>query len=68
MVKLDEIDKLILTFLCINGAASGPQISSRLTEMDKAITDRAVLQRIARLKEKNIIQGYATILHPDIIE
>jgi DNA-binding Lrp family transcriptional regulator len=68
MVNVDEIDKLILTFLGINGGASGPQISSRLTEMDKAITGRAVLQRIKRLKENNIIQGYTTILRPDLIE
>jgi DNA-binding Lrp family transcriptional regulator len=67
MVKLDKIDKVILTLLGINSAASAPQISSKLTEMDKSITDRAVLQRIARLEEKKIIQGYATILHPDII-
>jgi DNA-binding Lrp family transcriptional regulator len=28
---------------------------------------RAVLQRIKRLQEKKIIQGYTTILNPDII-
>jgi DNA-binding Lrp family transcriptional regulator len=67
MVKLDEIDKLILTLLGINSAASASQISNKLREMDKTITDRAVLQRIARLKEKKIIQGYTTILQPDII-
>jgi DNA-binding Lrp family transcriptional regulator len=67
MVKLDEIDKLILTLLGINSAASASQISNILREMDKTITDRAVLQRIARLKEKKIIQGYTTILQPDII-
>jgi len=68
MFKLDEIDKVILTLLGINSAASAPQISNKLTEIDKSITDRAVLQRIARLQEKKIIQGYTTILHPDIIE
>jgi len=67
MVKLDEIDKVILTLLSINGAASAPQISSKLAEMDKSITDRAVLQRIARLEDKKILQGYTTILHPDMI-
>ena len=67
MVKLDEIDKVILTLLGINSAASAPQISSKLTEMDKSITDRAVLQRIARLEDKKILQGYTTILHPDMI-
>ena len=67
MVKLDEIDKVILTLLSINGAASAPQISSKLAEMDKSITDRAVLQRIARLEDKKIIQGYTTLLHPDVI-
>jgi DNA-binding Lrp family transcriptional regulator len=68
MVKLDEIDKVILTHLGINSAASAPQISSKLTEINKSKTDRAVLQRIARLQEKKIIQGYTTILHPDMIE
>jgi DNA-binding Lrp family transcriptional regulator len=67
MVKLDEIDKVILTLLGIYGTASAPQISNKLTEMDKSITDRAVLQRIKRLQEKRIIQGYTTILNPDII-
>jgi DNA-binding Lrp family transcriptional regulator len=67
MVKLDEIDKVILTFLGIYGTASAPQISNKLTEMDNSITDRAVLQRIKRLREKKIIQGYTTILNPDII-
>jgi DNA-binding Lrp family transcriptional regulator len=67
MVKLDEIDKVILTLLGIYGTASAPQISNTLTEMDKSITDRAVLQRIKRLQEKKIIQGYTTILNPNII-
>jgi DNA-binding Lrp family transcriptional regulator len=67
LVKLDDIDKTILTFLGINSAASAPQISNKLAQMDKMITDRAVLQRIARLEDKEIIQGYTTILRPDII-
>ena len=67
MVKLDEIDKVILTLLGKNGTASAPQISNKLTEMDKSITDRAVLQRIKRLQEEKIIQGYTTILNPDMI-
>jgi DNA-binding Lrp family transcriptional regulator len=67
MTKLDDIDKVLLTLLGINSAASAPQISNKLAQMDKSITDRAVLQRIARLEDKEIIQGYTTILHQDII-
>lgn len=32
-----------------------------------SLTDRAVLQRIARLQERKIIQGYTTILDPSIL-
>ncbi|MGA7367789.1 MAG: hypothetical protein WBX01_01580 [Nitrososphaeraceae archaeon] len=40
MAKLDDIDKVILTLLGIDSAASAPQISNKLTQMDKSITDR----------------------------
>ena len=49
------------------GASSAPQISNKLAEMNKSITDRAVLQRIKRLQEKKIIQDYTAILNPEII-
>jgi DNA-binding Lrp family transcriptional regulator len=68
MIKLDEIDKEILTLLGRNGRTSGSQISKDLTTvMNKSMTDRAALQRIDRLENRKIIQGYTTILNSDIV-
>lgn len=68
MIKLDEIDKEILTLLGRNGRTSGSQISKDLTiVMNKSMTDRMALQRIDRLENRKIIQGYTTILNSDIV-
>jgi DNA-binding Lrp family transcriptional regulator len=50
-----------------NGRSTGVQISKALSKMRMSLTDRAVLQRIARLEEKKIIQGYTITLNPSII-
>src|SRR5918994_2739553 len=65
--SLDIIDRGILTLLGNDSRSSGPEITKKLSEIQISFTDRAVLQRIARLQEKKIIQGYTTILHPSIL-
>jgi DNA-binding Lrp family transcriptional regulator len=56
----------VLALLGKNSRATGSELSKELSEMNISLTDRAVLQRIARLHKKKTIQGYTTILHPDI--
>lgn len=65
--SLDIIDRGILSLLGKDSRSSGPEITKKLSEIQISLTDRAVLQRIARLQEKKIIQGYTTILHPSIL-
>lgn len=50
-----------------NSRSTGVQISKALSKMRLSLTDRAVLQRIARLEEKKIIQAYTITLNPSII-
>lgn len=64
--SLDIIDRGILALLGKDSRLSGPEISMKLSEVQISLTDRAVLQRIARLQKK-IIQDYTTILHPSIL-
>ena len=65
MMRLDEIDKGILTLLGRDSRSTARRISNGLKEMQLKLTGRAVLQRIARLEERGIIQGYTVNLHPD---
>lgn len=65
--SLDIIDRGILALLGKDSRSSGPEISMKLSEVQISLTDRAVLQRIARLQKKKIIQDYTTILHPSIL-
>lgn len=67
MPDLDSIDKGILMILNKNSRSTGVQISKALSKMRISLTDRAVLQRIARLEEKRIIQAYTITLNPSII-
>lgn len=67
MTDLDTIDMDLLALLGKNGRSTAPEISKELSEIHVSLTDRAVLQRIARLQEKKIIQGYTTILNPAIL-
>jgi DNA-binding Lrp family transcriptional regulator len=50
-----------------NSRSTGVQISKALSKMRISLTDRAVLQRIARLEEKRVIQVYTITLNPSII-
>ena len=56
-----------LLFWAKNSRSNAPKISKELSEMQISLTDRAVLQRIERLEEKRIIQGYTTILYSSIL-
>jgi DNA-binding Lrp family transcriptional regulator len=67
MIDLDTTDRGILALLGKNGRSNGHKISKELSDMRISLTDRAVLQRIARLQEKKIIQGYTTTLNPSIL-
>jgi DNA-binding Lrp family transcriptional regulator len=67
MFSLDSIDNSILALLGKNSRSNAPKISKELSEMQISLTDRAVLQRIERLEEKKIIQGYTTTLDPSIL-
>jgi DNA-binding Lrp family transcriptional regulator len=67
MPYLDSIDKGILMILNKNSRSTGVQISKALSKMRISLTDRAVLQRIARLEKRKIIQAYTITLNPSII-
>jgi DNA-binding Lrp family transcriptional regulator len=67
MIDLNIIDTGILALLGKNARITGPKISEELSKWHISLTDRAVLQRIARLQEKKIIQGYTTTLDPSIL-
>jgi DNA-binding Lrp family transcriptional regulator len=67
MFSMDSIDNGILALLGKNSRANAPKISKELSEMQISLSDRAVLQRIERLEEKKIIQGYTATLDPSIL-
>ena len=52
MFSLDTVDDGLLAILGKNSRSKGPKISKELSEMQISLTDRAVLQRIDRLKQK----------------
>lgn len=63
---LDEIDKLILSYLTKNSRISSLEIRKQINNLGFAITDRAVRHRIAGLVKKKIVLGYSTILKPEL--
>ena len=67
MMSFDNKDRGILALLGKNSRSTALMISKELSEIQISLTDRAVLQRIARLEEKKIIQGYTTTLNPYIL-
>ena len=67
MMSFDDKDRGILALLGKNSRSTALMISKELSEIQISLTDRAVLQRIARLEEKKIIQGYTTTLNPYIL-
>jgi DNA-binding Lrp family transcriptional regulator len=67
MMDLDITDTGILALLGKNARLTGPEISDELSKWHISLTDRAVLQRIARLHKRKIIQGFTTTLDPSIL-
>ena len=67
MFSLDNIDIGILTLLGRNGRATAHQMSKNLAEIGIKLTERAVLQRIARLQDKKSVVGYTTTVHSSIL-
>jgi DNA-binding Lrp family transcriptional regulator len=63
MFSLDNIDIGILTLLGRNGRATAHQMSKNLAKIGIKLTERAVLQRIARLQDKKSVVGYTTTVH-----
>ena len=64
---LDAVDKVILYQLGRNARVSSQDIAKILQGTGFAITDRAVRQRLERLKKNKVIVGYAAILNPDLV-
>jgi DNA-binding Lrp family transcriptional regulator len=64
---LDEIDKIVLSYLGKNARISSSEITKNLQDLGYKITERAIRYRLSRLENSNIIIGYSAILNPSII-
>jgi DNA-binding Lrp family transcriptional regulator len=64
---LDEIDKIILSYLGKNARIPSTEIRSNLQDMGYKITERAVRYRLQRLEKDNMILGYSAILNPKFV-
>lgn len=63
---LDEIDKIILSYLVKNSRTSSLEIRKQINNLGFSITDRAVRHRIVGLVKKKIVLGYSAILNPEL--
>src|SRR5215203_6634061 len=66
-ILLDEIDKLILSYLGKNARTSSAEIAKNLHDIGYNITERAIRYRLGRLEKTNTIIGYSAILNPAVI-
>ena len=64
---LDEIDKIMLSYLGKNARISSGEIERRLQDIGYRITERAIRYRIQKLETSNIVLGYSAILNPSYI-
>ena len=64
---LDEIDKIMLSYLGKNARISSGEIERNLQDMGYRITERAIRYRIQKLETSNIVLGYSAILNPSYI-
>lgn len=64
---LDEIDKMMLSYLGKNARMSSREIERNLQDMGYKITERAVRYRIRKLETSNTVLGYSTILNPSFV-
>ena len=64
---LDEIDKMMLSYLGKNARMSSHEIEKNLQDIGYKITERAVRYRIRKLETSNTVLGYSTILNPSFV-
>jgi DNA-binding Lrp family transcriptional regulator len=64
---LDEIDKIMLSYLGKNARISSGEIERNLKDMGYRITERAIRYRIQKLETSDIVLGYSAILNPSYI-
>ena len=64
---LDEIDKMMLSYLGKNARMSSHEIERNLQDIGYKITERAVRYRIRKLEASNTVLGYSTILNPTFV-
>ena len=64
---LDEIDKMMLSYLGKNARISSREIERNLQDLGYKITERAVRYRIRKLETSNTVLGYSTILNPNFV-
>src|SRR5918994_4274241 len=67
MTLLDEIDKIMLSYLGKNAHISSGEIERNLQDMGYSITERAIRYRIQKLETSNTVLGYSAILNPGFI-
>ena len=64
---LDEIDKMMLSYLGKNARISSREIERNLQDLGYKITERAVRYRIQKLETSNTVLGYSAILNPSFV-
>ena len=64
---LDEIDKIMLSYLGKNARISSGEIERNLQDMGYSITERAIRYRIQKLETSNTVLGYFAILNPSFV-
>jgi len=60
---IDELDRIILNILILNGRASARTIVKKLEEKGIQMSERGVGKRIAKLERDKVILGYTTMLN-----
>ena len=64
---LDEIDKIMLSYLGKNARMSSGEIERNLQDRGYRITERAIRYRIQKLETSNTVLGYSAILNPGFV-
>ena len=64
---LDEIDKIMLSYLGKNARMSSGEIERNLRAMGYSITERAIRYRLQKLESSNTVLGYSSILNPNFV-
>lgn len=67
MLLLDELDKIILSYLGKNARISSTEIRNKLQDIGYKITERAIRYRLQRLEKDDVILGYSAILNPNFV-